>query len=118
MHVTRRRCNLDAMVMSPSPRLWMMKIETVTSLWTHHARCRYSSHAATSLELAIREQSMRPRESSVTERTEGTEMLRCPMCESAELVIRQCKAICELCGYVESCEDNFLSTSSNPVGAR
>lgn len=38
----------------------------------------------------------------------------CPMCQSAELVARHCKKLCELCGYVESCEDNFLPISANP----
>jgi len=41
--------------------------------------------------------------------------IACPMCESAELVVRHCKAICESCGYVESCEDNFVPTGANPI---
>lgn len=40
--------------------------------------------------------------------------LTCPVCESARLVQRHCKTLCERCGYVESCEDNFLPTSDNP----
>jgi ribosomal protein S27AE len=42
----------------------------------------------------------------------------CPMCQSAALVARHCKKICERCGYVESCEDNFLPIRSNPTDAR
>ncbi len=33
--------------------------------------------------------------------------LTCPQCQLGELTSRHCKAICELCGYVESCEDIF-----------
>ncbi len=36
--------------------------------------------------------------------------ITCPQCESATLVRRHCKSLCERCGYVESCEDNFLPT--------
>ncbi len=38
----------------------------------------------------------------------------CPRCGRAELVARHCKRICEQCGYVESCEDNFLPLQDNP----
>jgi len=38
----------------------------------------------------------------------------CPMCEAGDLVARHCKSICERCGYVESCEDNFLPNQENP----
>ena len=31
----------------------------------------------------------------------------CPQCQRGQLNSRHCKAICELCGYVESCEDIF-----------
>jgi len=41
--------------------------------------------------------------------------LRCPQCESGYLVIQQCKAICENCGYVESSEDNFVPNQDNPA---
>jgi hypothetical protein len=36
------------------------------------------------------------------------------MCEAGCLVARQCKLICESCGYVESCEDNFVPNVANP----
>ena len=32
----------------------------------------------------------------------------CPQCEQGSLVARHCKLVCERCGYVESCEDNFV----------
>lgn len=38
----------------------------------------------------------------------------CPMCETATLVGRHCKTLCERCGYVESCEDNFLPIEASP----
>ncbi|MDO8628948.1 MAG: hypothetical protein Q7R41_00500 [Phycisphaerales bacterium] len=38
----------------------------------------------------------------------------CPLCEAGCLVARQCKLICESCGYVESCEDNFVPRVANP----
>ena len=41
----------------------------------------------------------------------------CPMCEGGRLIARQCKLICESCGYVESCEDNFVPNYSNPLHA-
>jgi hypothetical protein len=40
--------------------------------------------------------------------------LVCPQCERASLVSRHCKTLCETCGYVESCEDNFLPQEENP----
>ena len=36
----------------------------------------------------------------------------CPQCEQASLVARHCKLICERCGYVESCEDNFVPSQA------
>ena len=41
--------------------------------------------------------------------------LRCPQCESSTLVDRLCKRLCERCGYVESCEDNFVPNQANPI---
>ncbi len=41
-------------------------------------------------------------------------VVRCPMCESGILVARHCKSLCERCGYVESCEDNFVPNQENP----
>ena len=38
----------------------------------------------------------------------------CPLCEAGLLVARQCKLICESCGYVESCEDSFVPNAANP----
>jgi ribosomal protein S27AE len=38
----------------------------------------------------------------------------CPLCEAGCLVARQCKLICESCGYVESSEDNFVPNIANP----
>lgn len=38
----------------------------------------------------------------------------CPACERAALLPRHCKSICEACGYVESCEDNFVPNIANP----
>lgn len=31
----------------------------------------------------------------------------CPQCARDTLVARHCKLLCLVCGYVESCEDNF-----------
>lgn len=31
----------------------------------------------------------------------------CPQCRMGYLIVRHCKSVCEQCGYVESCEDNF-----------
>ncbi len=39
---------------------------------------------------------------------------RCPQCERPALVARHCKTICPACGYVESCEDNFLPLRAHP----
>lgn len=39
----------------------------------------------------------------------------CPLCEGSSLMTRQCKSVCPTCGYVESCEDNFVPNQSNPV---
>ena len=41
--------------------------------------------------------------------------LSCPQCESGYLFLQHCKAVCENCGYVESCEDNFVPNQDNPV---
>ncbi len=41
--------------------------------------------------------------------------LVCPMCGLSSLTDRHCKRLCLRCGYVESCEDNFLPTQMNPV---
>ena len=41
----------------------------------------------------------------------------CPMCETGRLIARQCKLICESCGYMESCEDNFVPNLLNPPDA-
>ncbi len=30
-------------------------------------------------------------------------------------MVRHCKAICLGCGYVESCEDNFVPNQNNPT---
>lgn len=38
----------------------------------------------------------------------------CPRCATAYLVRQPCKTLCEQCGYVESCEDNFLPLQDNP----
>lgn len=42
--------------------------------------------------------------------------LVCPMCGLAVLVRRHCKTLCEQCGYVESCEDNFVPMQESPKG--
>ena len=44
----------------------------------------------------------------------GSDELLCPQCAAGYLMYRNCKSICERCGYVESCEDNFLPTQANP----
>lgn len=38
----------------------------------------------------------------------------CPLCEGECLVKRHCKLVCERCGYVESCEDNFAPVQAAP----
>ena len=38
----------------------------------------------------------------------------CPLCEWKVLERRQCKSVCPGCGYVESCEDNFVPNQRNP----
>lgn len=40
--------------------------------------------------------------------------LVCPQCGVGVLHDRQCKRLCDQCGYVESCEDNFVPTQANP----
>lgn len=55
---------------------------------------------------------------SPSERPEAAltgQKLPCPACESAALVARHCKRLCPVCGYVESCEDNFLPNQQNPT---
>ena len=37
----------------------------------------------------------------------GSHDLLCPQCQLGQLSSRHCKRICELCGYIESCEDVF-----------
>jgi uncharacterized protein (DUF983 family) len=49
------------------------------------------------------------------ETTLGSGELLCPHCASGYLVHRHCKSICERCGYVESCEDNFIPIRANPA---
>jgi len=44
--------------------------------------------------------------------------LLCPRCESAHLIVRHCKTLCPQCGYVESCEDNFIPTQATPASER
>ena len=39
----------------------------------------------------------------------------CPMCEYLTLERRLCKSVCAQCGYVESCEDNFIPNQSHPA---
>ena len=41
--------------------------------------------------------------------------LRCPQCERSFLMQYQCNLVCKQCGYVESCEDNFVPNQDNPV---
>ena len=41
--------------------------------------------------------------------------LCCPQCESSVLIDRLCRRLCERCGYVESCEDNFVPNRANPI---
>ena len=38
----------------------------------------------------------------------------CPQCGIGRLIIRDCKVLCESCGYVESCEDVFVPNQDNP----
>lgn len=38
----------------------------------------------------------------------------CPQCERVSLRAMHCKLVCDGCGYVESCEDNFLPNQRNP----
>jgi len=40
--------------------------------------------------------------------------LMCPRCQRGTLNDRQCKRWCNACGYVESCEDNFLPLEATP----
>jgi len=42
----------------------------------------------------------------------------CPMCQASYLIARHCKSVCERCGYVESCEDNFVPNQTNPGGLK
>jgi len=43
-----------------------------------------------------------------------SQTLPCPCCDRGVLIGRHCKRLCENCGYVESCEDNFLPNQANP----
>ena len=47
------------------------------------------------------------------QQTESTVML-CPQCNREILAGRHCKLICSACGYVESCEDNFVIDACRP----
>ena len=40
--------------------------------------------------------------------------LACPACGCGVLIRQLCKSLCERCGYVESCEDIFVSTQTSP----
>lgn len=42
--------------------------------------------------------------------------LMCPRCQRGTLSDLQCKRWCGICGYVESCEDNFLPLEATPRG--
>ena len=42
----------------------------------------------------------------------GSDDLLCPQCQLGQLNFRHCKRICELCGYIESCEDLFPRMSA------
>ncbi len=44
--------------------------------------------------------------------TKSSNNMTCPQCQLGELTSRHCKVICELCGYVESCEDVFPLVSA------
>ncbi|KAA0220863.1 MAG: hypothetical protein EDS66_11620 [Planctomycetota bacterium] len=41
----------------------------------------------------------------------------CPLCGGGVLLRRQCKSLCDRCGYVESCEDNFLPQDRRSVAS-
>lgn len=41
-------------------------------------------------------------------------VLLCPQCRRETLAGRHCKLLCYACGYVESCEDNFVITAEAP----
>lgn len=41
----------------------------------------------------------------------------CPLCGEGVLSRRQCKSLCDRCGYVESCEDNFLPQDRRGVAS-
>jgi ribosomal protein S27AE len=49
-----------------------------------------------------------------SETQEPTGEMLCPQCETGFLALRQCQLVCDRCGYVESCEDNFVPTQLNP----
>lgn len=44
--------------------------------------------------------------------------LTCPRCLRGSLEGRHCKRLCSACGYVESCEDNFLPQEETPQRER
>ena len=45
----------------------------------------------------------------------GSHDLLCPQCQLGQLYTRHCKCICELCGYIESCEDVFPRVPRDPI---
>ncbi len=49
--------------------------------------------------------------------TNRADDLLCPLCQLGQLESRSCKRICELCGYVESCEDIFMPRVSAESGS-
>ena len=44
----------------------------------------------------------------------GSTVMLCPQCNLETLAGRHCKLICYACGYVESCEDNFVIDAPLP----
>ena len=50
-----------------------------------------------------------------TEAAIDSDRVLCPLCETSYLTLRHCKIVCEQCGYVESCEDNFLPMQDPPA---
>ncbi len=46
--------------------------------------------------------------------TAASRELLCPQCETGFLTARHCKRVCDGCGYVESCEDNFVPNRATP----
>jgi len=54
----------------------------------------------------------RPTQDNAEER--AAQRARCPVCERVALVRRHCRTICPVCGYVESCEVNFIPNEASP----